>query len=152
MIFFRKPVPTFRDHAVGDVVMRKVPMTIGLLAGAAAATLIAFYSVEGLGKPSDEKTPAAGARPESVLSVPVRAVVKKTVPLFLDYVGTTEAVRSVTLQAKVTGYLARQAGPDGADVKQGNCSTRSIRATIRRHSIRTRRRRQRMPQRSTTPA
>jgi membrane fusion protein, multidrug efflux system len=100
--------------------MRKVPMTIGLIAGAAAATLIAFYSVEGLGKPSDEKTPAAGARPESVLSVPVRAVVKKTVPLFLDYVGTTEAIRSVTLQAKVTGYLARQAVPDGADVKQGD--------------------------------
>ena len=100
--------------------MRKVPMTIGLLAGAAAATLIAFYSVEGLGKPSDEKTPAAGARPESVLSVPVRAVVKKTVPLFLDYVGTTEAIRTVTLQAKVTGYLARQAVPDGADVKQGD--------------------------------
>jgi membrane fusion protein, multidrug efflux system len=100
--------------------MRKVPMTIGLLAGAAAATLIAFYSVEGVGKPSDEKTQAPGARPESALSVPVRAVVKKTVPIFLDYVGTTEAIRTVTLQAKVTGYLARQAVPDGADVKQGD--------------------------------
>jgi multidrug efflux system membrane fusion protein len=95
-------------------------MTIGLLAGAAAATLIAFYSVEGVGKPSDEKTQAAGGRPESALSVPVRAVVKKTVPIFLDYVGTTEAIRTVTLQAKVTGYLARQAVPDGADVKQGD--------------------------------
>jgi membrane fusion protein, multidrug efflux system len=100
--------------------MRKVPMTIGLLAGAAAATLIALYSVEGAGKPSDEKTQAAGARPENALSVPVRAVVRKTVPIFLDYVGTTEAIRSVTLQAKVTGYLARQAIPDGADVKQGD--------------------------------
>ena len=100
--------------------MRKVPMTIGLLAGAAAATLIALYSVEGVGKPSDEKTQAAGARPENALSVPVRAVVKKTVPIFLDYVGTTEAIRTVTLQAKVTGYLARQAVPDGADVKQGD--------------------------------
>jgi len=100
--------------------MRKVPMTIGLLAGAAAATLVAFYGVSGAGKPSDEKTRAAGARPESALSVPVRAVVKKTVPIFLDYVGTTEAIRSVTLQAKATGYLARQAVPDGADVKQGD--------------------------------
>jgi membrane fusion protein, multidrug efflux system len=100
--------------------MRKVPMTIGLIAGTVAATLIAFYSVEGVGKPSDEKTQAAGARPENALSVPVRAVVKKTVPIFLDYVGTTEAIRSVTLQAKVTGYLARQAVPDGADVKQGD--------------------------------
>ncbi len=50
----------------------------------------------------------------------MRAVVKKTVPIFLDYVGTTEAIRSVTLQAKATGYLARQAVPDGADVKQGD--------------------------------
>ena len=100
--------------------MRKVPMTIGLLAGAAAATLIAFYSVEGFGKPSDAKTQAAGARPESALSVPVKAVVKKAVPIFLAYVGTTEAIRTVTLQAKVTGYLARQAVPDGADVKQGD--------------------------------
>jgi multidrug efflux system membrane fusion protein len=95
-------------------------MTIGLLVGAAAATLIAFYSVEGVGKPSDEKTQAAGARPENALSVPVKAVIKKTVPILLDYVGTTEAIRTVTLQAKVTGYLARQAVPDGADVKQGD--------------------------------
>ncbi len=98
--------------------MRKVPMTIGLIAGIVAATLIAFYSVEGVGKPADEKTQPAGARPESALSVPVKAVVRKTVPILLDYVGTTEAIRSVTLQAKVTGYLARQAVPDGADVKQ----------------------------------
>ena len=47
-------------------------------------------------------------------------MVKKTVPTFLDYVGATEAIRSVTLQAKVTGYLARQAASDGADVKQGD--------------------------------
>jgi membrane fusion protein, multidrug efflux system len=98
--------------------MRKIPMMIGLLGGAAAATLIAFYSVEG--KPSHEKTQAAGAAPENALSVPVKTVVKKTVPTFLDYVGTTEAIRTVTLQAKVTGYLARQAVPDGADVKQGD--------------------------------
>jgi membrane fusion protein, multidrug efflux system len=98
--------------------MYKVRVTMGLLAGAAAATLVAFYSVEG--KPSVEKMPAAGARPESALSVPVKTVVKKTVPTFLDYVGTTEAIRSVTLQAKVTGYLSRQAASDGADVKQGD--------------------------------
>jgi multidrug efflux system membrane fusion protein len=98
--------------------MYKVRVTMGLLAGAVAATLVAFYSVEG--KPSVERTPAAGARPENALSVPVKTVVKKTVPTFLDYVGTTEAIRSVTLQAKVTGYLSRQAASDGADVKEGD--------------------------------
>ena len=72
-----------------------------LLGGAAAATLIAFYSVEG--KPSDEKTPAARAQPsETALSVPVKAVVKKTVPTFLDYVGTTEAIRSVIVDTGAT--------------------------------------------------
>jgi multidrug efflux system membrane fusion protein len=52
-----------------------------------------------------------------VLPVPTVAVVKKTVPLYLDYVGMTEPLRTVTLQAKVTGYLAVQAAGDGADVK-----------------------------------
>jgi hypothetical protein len=39
------------------------------------------------------------------LPVPVVAVVRKAVPVYLDYVGTAEAIRSVTLQAKVGGYL-----------------------------------------------
>jgi membrane fusion protein, multidrug efflux system len=47
-------------------------------------------------------------------------VVKKSVPLYLDYVATAEAIRSVTLQAKVTGYLLVQGAADGADVKEGD--------------------------------
>ncbi len=47
-------------------------------------------------------------------------VVRRAVPIVLEYVGTAEAIRSVTLQAKATGYLARQALPDGADVKRGD--------------------------------
>jgi len=103
------------------MVMRKIPMMVGLLFGAAAATVIAFYGVEGAVKPSDKKMPADRAQPiEYAVPVPVRAVVKKTVPIFFDYVGTTEAIRSVTLQAKVTGHLERQAVTDGADVKKGD--------------------------------
>ncbi len=48
--------------------MRKVPMTIGLLAGAAAATLVAFYGVAGAGKPSDERR----GRPAHDLRAPCR--------------------------------------------------------------------------------
>jgi multidrug efflux system membrane fusion protein len=98
--------------------MRKSPIIISFVAGAAAASLIAVFSVQG--KATDERTRAAAHPAENAVSVPVKAVVKKTVPIFLDYVGTTEALRSVTLQAKVTGYLARQAASDGADVKQGD--------------------------------
>jgi RND family efflux transporter MFP subunit len=53
------------------------------------------------------------------MPVPVAPVVRRTVPVYLDYIGTTEAIRTVTLQAQVTGYLAKRGAPDGADVKQG---------------------------------
>ncbi|MGU7773039.1 efflux RND transporter periplasmic adaptor subunit [Burkholderia sp. MR1-5-21] len=56
-------------------------------------------------------------RPAAALEVPVTPVVARTVPVYLEYVGTTDAIRTVTLQAQVTGYLLKQAAPDGADVR-----------------------------------
>ncbi len=53
------------------------------------------------------------------MEVPVTPVVEKTVPVYLDYVGTTDAIRTVTLQAQVTGYLLKRAVPDGSDVAKG---------------------------------
>ena len=47
-------------------------------------------------------------------------VAKSTVPVYLDYVGTTEAVRQVTLQAKVGGYILSRGAVDGDDVKEGD--------------------------------
>jgi len=49
-----------------------------------------------------------------VMIVPVDVVAKTTVPVYLDYVGTTEAVRQVTLQAKVSGYILSRGAIDGA--------------------------------------
>jgi membrane fusion protein, multidrug efflux system len=65
-----------------------------------------------------------GAAPATAMNmpampVPVVSVVRRTVPVYLDFVGTTEAIRTVTLEAQVTGYLDSQAVPDGADVRQG---------------------------------
>jgi membrane fusion protein, multidrug efflux system len=65
-----------------------------------------------------------GAQPAPVVNMPampvqVVPVVQRTVPVYLDFVGTTEAIRSITLEAQVTGYLDSQAVPDGADVRQG---------------------------------
>jgi RND family efflux transporter MFP subunit len=53
------------------------------------------------------------------MPVPVVQVIQQTVPVYLDFVGTTQAIRTVTLQAKVTGYLAAQPVPDGTDVRKG---------------------------------
>jgi multidrug efflux pump subunit AcrA (membrane-fusion protein) len=49
--------------------------------------------------------PAANA---PSLPVPVVQVVQRTVPVYLDFVSTTEAIRSISLQARVTGYLVEQ--------------------------------------------
>lgn len=62
----------------------------------------------------------AAAQAPAGMPVPVTSVVKKTVPLYLSYPGTVEAIRAVQLETKVTGYLAEAAVPDGADVKKGD--------------------------------
>lgn len=61
----------------------------------------------------------APAAPQAALPVPVTPVVRRTVPIYLEYVGTTDAIRSVTLEAQVTGYLQRYAVADGAEVRRG---------------------------------
>src|SRR5215510_8055553 len=92
--------------------------TIGIAFAAAAG--VGLFVLNGA-----KQQPAAAAvsqppGPNAGLPVPVASVVKKTVPVYLDYVGRTEAIRSVTLQAKVTGYLIERGPPDGSDVKEGD--------------------------------
>jgi multidrug efflux system membrane fusion protein len=58
--------------------------------------------------------------PAAAIAVPVVPVKKEDVPVYLDYVATSEAMRTVALQAKITGYLAQRGAPDGADVKEGD--------------------------------
>jgi multidrug efflux system membrane fusion protein len=60
--------------------------------------------------------PEAGGPPPA-FPVPVAVISKTTVPIYLEYVGATEAIRQVTLQAKVGGYLRETGITDGADVK-----------------------------------
>jgi RND family efflux transporter MFP subunit len=59
------------------------------------------------------------ASPQMGMPVPVVRGIRKTVPLYKEYIGTTEAIRNVALQAMVTGYLKDQFVPDGSDVKKG---------------------------------
>jgi RND family efflux transporter MFP subunit len=97
--------------------MRLSATTAGFTASAVAAAVIGLVL---LGR-SSHGTPNAGpAAQAAAMPVPVASVVKETVPVYLDYIGTTEAIRTVTLQAQVTGYLASRGAPDGGDVKQGD--------------------------------
>ncbi len=61
---------------------------------------------------------AAPAMP--AMPVPVVEVVKKTVAISADYSARVESIRNVTLQSKVTGYVAEQVAADGADVRAGD--------------------------------
>src|SRR5258706_4257922 len=96
--------------------MNTKTMVFLLTAGLAAAGLTTFLGLERGGGAHGRAPPKAAPG----LPVPTVAVVTKTVPLYLDYVDMTEPIRTVALQAKVTGYLAVQAAADGADVKTGD--------------------------------
>jgi membrane fusion protein, multidrug efflux system len=66
--------------------------------------------------------PAAAAPPPAafVMPVPVAHVVKRSIPVTLDYAARTESIRGIALQAKVSAYVVEQRVPDGADVKAGD--------------------------------
>ena len=68
---------------------------------------------------------ACSSPPEAVpaprpMAVTVAAVAQQDVPVHGQYVGQTEAVRTVEVRARVEGFLERQVAPDGADVKAGD--------------------------------
>ena len=64
-----------------------------------------------------EKVPA---QPASVPEVEVMTVTQKDVPVYSEWVGTTEGLVNAKIRAQVTGYLARQAYKEGATVKKGD--------------------------------
>ncbi len=56
----------------------------------------------------------------TAMPVPVAKIVKRTIPIRLDYSAHTESIRSITLQAKISGYIQQQHVADGTDVKEGD--------------------------------
>ncbi len=53
------------------------------------------------------------------MKVTVITVVPRTVPIYRSFPATTEAIRAVPIQARVTGYLVEQGAADGTDVASG---------------------------------
>lgn len=101
--------------------MRMSRLAMGFLLWGGAVSLIAVLGLDrATSAPGAKPGPASTAAAANALPVPVTPVVRRTIPIALEYVGTTEAIRTVTLQAKAIGYLARQAVPDGADIKRGD--------------------------------
>ncbi len=52
--------------------------------------------------------------------VTVAEVKKETVPIYLEYVGLAQSIESVTINARVEGFLIERAFVDGSDVSAGD--------------------------------
>ncbi len=95
--------------------MRSLTWTAATLAGLALAAI----ALRG----ATDRPIAAKAAPGAVMMampVPVFAVTKQKLPIFLSYPGRVEAVRGISLQARISGYIESQPADDGADVKAGD--------------------------------
>jgi multidrug efflux system membrane fusion protein len=93
----------------------KIVVALGAILAATAAWQAFDRNAKGPGAGAATPGPAMMAMP-----VPVTKVVRKTLPIYLEYSARTESIGNVTLQAKVSGYLKEQFAADGADVKQGD--------------------------------
>ena len=90
------------------------------LAAVATIAVVAVVGMRIAGERADGATESAGPPPMMAMPVPVVSVVKKTLPIYLEYPGRIESIRSIALQARASGYIESQLAPDGADVKTGD--------------------------------
>jgi multidrug efflux system membrane fusion protein len=97
--------------------MRVLTATFASLAALGAATVA---GVEISSHVLGEAKASAPAGAMMAMPVPVAAVVKQTLPIYLDFPGRTESIRNIALQARVSGYVDSQPAADGADVKSGD--------------------------------
>ncbi|GAA2848857.1 multidrug efflux system membrane fusion protein [Aminobacter aminovorans] len=96
----------------------KLGLNASLLALAVAGGYL--LAQQGWGVGSTTAGAAPSAQVPQAMPVPVVGVVKKTIPIYLEYAARTEAIRNVTLRAKASGYLQAQPVSDGTDVKAGD--------------------------------
>lgn len=87
---------------------RKVSISLLVIAVAAIAVLLGFARSS---KPAQAAPPA--------LEVGVVQVEQKNVPIYSEWIGTTEGMVNAELKAQVTGYLLRQDYKEGSFVKKG---------------------------------
>jgi multidrug efflux system membrane fusion protein len=93
--------------------MTKLKLALG------AATILAAGAALFISTRGGTNNAVAAAPPAFAMPVPVADVVKKTLPIYLDYSARTESIRNVGLQAKISGYVQEQPVADGADVEKG---------------------------------
>src|SRR5262249_32669471 len=64
------------------------------------------------------KSPQAAEAPPAV--IPVSQPVRRQVTDFMDYTGRLDAIQSLDVRARVTGYLVQMPFKEGAEVRKGD--------------------------------
>jgi multidrug efflux system membrane fusion protein len=100
--------------------MRIWKLALGTVVGLAAVSTLHPSVRDQIGLGSERAGAATPSPAVPAMPVPVAAVLKRTLPVYLDYPARTESIRNISLQAKVSGYLLEQPAADGADVKAGD--------------------------------
>jgi membrane fusion protein, multidrug efflux system len=89
---------------------------VAALAVSAAAVAVIRHNGGSMGGTARAET----AAPAFVMPVPVVPVVKKPVPVYREYTARTEAIRSISIMPRISGYVQKQDTADGADVHEGD--------------------------------
>ena len=84
--------------------------------GLGAAALWFFLLLSAVGAGCQKESPQAA---EALPAVPVSHPVERPVTDYVDFTGRTDAVQSVNVVARVTGYLVQLPFAEGAEVKKG---------------------------------
>jgi len=92
--------------------MRRASMSRILRRSAFVGSCLALLLAAGCGK--EQK-----AAPPPPPAVEVSEVIRKDVPIYTEWVGTTDGLVNATIQAQVTGYLVKQNYREGDLVKKG---------------------------------
>src|SRR5262245_39032875 len=79
-------------------------------------TMLCLLPAAALGCGRGQQQPAPAGPP----AIPVSRPVRRDVSDFVEYTGRTDAVNSVAVRARVTGYLIRMPFTEGAQVKTGD--------------------------------
>ena len=92
--------------------MRRISLSRILQCSGLVASFLALLLAAGCGK--EQK-----AAPPPPPAVEVSEVIRKDVPVYTEWVGTTDGLVNATIQAQVTGYLVKQNYREGELVKKG---------------------------------
>jgi membrane fusion protein, multidrug efflux system len=98
--------------------MRHWKTGVGVVAAlAASAAAVSVVRNNGAGGAARAAT---AAPPAFVMPVPVTSVVKKAVPVYREYTARTEAIRTISIMPRISGYIQKQDTADGSDVREGD--------------------------------